>query len=241
MTVPTLFTWLERVFVKRPLVGIACALLMPIVAQATTDSAMIVNIILVVSWILLTFEVYRTLPNQTGTKILTTRLLVTALVSLLIGALLYTSLWRQGSQFTITYLGSELDGQEVTLTKSIDPTKRQLRMFIEPNLSSTFSIVGISARNEGSVPLEPDMTYLSFSGHVAKLEPYGGSWAPSPDRNLEGWTTFQSSFGRLSISPGHPLNVPDFIGTPIPNTTTKVRVAIVYGLKEARAEFTLKP
>ncbi len=241
MAAPKVFAWLESVFVKRPLVGIACALLVPLVAQAATDSAMIADIILAVSWALLTCEVYRALPNWTKSQIHIGRSFATVLLSLLMATVLYTTLWRHGSRFAIIYLDSGLNGKEITLTKSIDPTKRQLRMFIEPNFPSAFSVVGISARNEGSVSLEPDVTYLSFSGHVAKLQPNAGCWEPSPDRNIQGWTTFQCAFGRVSVSPGHLLSVPDFVGTPVPSAATKVRVAIVYGLNEARAEFMLRP
>lgn len=173
--------------------------------------------------------------------ILPWRLAITVSVSLVIGLLLVFLFWQREPKFSISYVNSELDGKEIVLAKSIDPTKRQLEMFIDPNYPSTFTIVGISARNDSTVPLQPDMIYLSFSSPVSIMSLFGGGWLPSPDRNIAGWTTFQTFFPTITINPQHPLNIPNFVGTPLPKTAVEIRLTLVYGSVETSAEFTLKP
>lgn len=238
MSVQKIIIWLQDRFINRPILSITGTLLLVYITQAIANSTTFANIILILIWALVTIEVYRAFP-----KIITStrRLATTVCVSLLIGLLLYFLFLQREPYFSINYLSSDLNGKEVTIAKSIDPSRRQLEIFVDPNYPSNFSIVGISARNEGNVPLVPDMAYLSMAGHIDRFQPNASIWSPSPDRNIEGWTTFQTTFGVMSISPKHPLNIPDFTGTPIPKTATTIRLTLVYGSSETSATFTLKP
>jgi len=114
-------------------------------------------------------------------------------------------------------------------------------MFVDTNYQTMFTVTGISARNDSGVPLQPDVVYLSFDGPVQKWQTNSGPWELSPDRNIEGWATFRSSFPRGSIEPEHPLEIADFRGIPVPSAPLTVKVVLVYGLKEAKADFTLMP
>ncbi len=141
----------------------------------------------------------------------------------------------------VIYYGAiALNGQDITLVRPIASSRRQLLMFIDPDLP-LFGLVGISARNKGGESLEADSAYVRFSAPMTMWQANSGSWELSPDRSVEGWTTFQYPYGRNSIGSGRPLDIPYFLGTPVPMKAMKARVIVVYGLKEARAEFTIRP
>ena len=117
---------------------------------------------------------------------------------------------------------------------------RPVTMYLEPNWDHTFGVVGIAVKNDGRAALEPDAAYLSFVGTVSTQRPSNNGWERSPDHNIAGWTTFETRFGRLSVSPGHSVSIPTFWGTPIPGSRTKAKVTVVYGSKKATAEFSLR-
>jgi hypothetical protein len=161
---------------------------------------------------------------------------------LLLAGLIYFSFafWVVSSPPLVIYYGDKplKDGQKLKLTSLIDKSRRPLQMFVQPELS-LFGVVGISARNGGGEALEADSAYLSFSAPFAAAS--SGPWQLSPDRNVEGWTTFRTDFGVNSIQSGHPLPIPEFLGTPIPTKEIKVRFTVEYGTEEAKSEFTLAP
>lgn len=149
--------------------------------------------------------------------------------------------WTPPTGFVIRYQEAPLNHQTIFLMTPTDRTRRSLRMFVDPNYPTTFVVTGISIRNEGSTPLQPDVAYLSFSARVDKWQSNSGLWEPSPDRNINGWSTYRTTFYRGLIEPGHPLDLVEFLGTPVPSGPTRVKVSVVYGLEETTAEFTLKP
>jgi hypothetical protein len=149
--------------------------------------------------------------------------------------------WTPPTGFVIRYQEAPLNHQTISLMTPTDRTRRSLRMSVDPNYPTMFVVTGISIRNEGSRPLQPDVAYLSFSARVDKWQSNSGVWEPSPDRNINGWSTYRMTFYRGLIEPGHPLDLLEFSGTPVPSGPTRVKVSVVYGLEETTAEFTLKP
>jgi hypothetical protein len=139
----------------------------------------------------------------------------------------------------IYYDGKALNGQNIKLTTPTDRSRRQLKMFIDPQLAA-FDVVGIYAKNRGNESLEADSIYLSFFAPISKWQANSPYWQASPDRNVDGWSTFRFSFGVNSIKSGHPLEIPDFLGIPVPTQPLKVRVTVIYGEEEATAEFTIR-
>jgi hypothetical protein len=163
---------------------------------------------------------------------------------LVLAGLIYFSFafWVVSSPPLVIYYGEKplKDGQKLKLTSLTDKSRRPLQMFVQPELN-LFGVVGISARNAGGKALEADSVHLSFSAPVAVAVATSGPWQLSPDRNVEGWTTFRADFGVNSIQSGHPLPIPELFGTPIPTKEIEVRLTIEYGTEEAKSEFTLAP
>jgi hypothetical protein len=144
------------------------------------------------------------------------------------------------SGFRICYGNAPLNERPVPLARGVDPTRIQSQFYVWPNNPSIFTLVGITAKNVGNVVEEPEVVYLSFSTPVTPV-PANDGWLPSSDYNLKGWTTYQLQFGLARISPGHSISIPWFSGTPVPHEPTRVKVTVLYGSKQARAEFTITP
>lgn len=212
---------------RRPLVGIVVALLAPLIAQRVADSATIGDTVLILSWIIITYELRRLLG--TGP---------TAVTSVVLAAVLYWGLWQHGNRFTIVFSDKPLNKGKVTLARVFDPIK-QSQIYIDPNFPNLFGIRGVMARNDGPKPLQIDAAYLSFSTSVKKWQENSGVWYLSS--GPEGWTTFSEGFGVNSVQPGHPYPIGDFLGTPIPTTDIKVRLTLVYGSENTSADFTIAP
>jgi len=234
--------WLEDMLGKKPVVAVALALLVPLLLQRASESALVANVILIIVWASLTLETLLLgRPGEARTSI--QRSILTLVASLLVGAVLYVSLWRYDSRFVILYSNSRpLNHQSITLNKGLDPTRPTTTMIVELNIPSSFSTWGISAKNEGTVPLEPDIIYLSFSSvGISKWRRNAGCWEPSPDHNSEGWATFRCVLGKTAVSAGHSLAFEVFTGTPVPTVPVKARAEVIYGEKEAVAGFMLMP
>jgi serine/threonine-protein kinase len=145
--------------------------------------------------------------------------------------------------FVILYGDSPLDKQNMTLFTATDRSRRQVGAFIDTNYPTMFQLTGILARNDndGAVPLRAEAAYLSFDAPIQLWQANASRWQPSPDRNVEGWSTFKSEFNTNSIDPGYSIPFFDFLGTPIPATKMRVQLMLKYGRQERKAEFTITP
>jgi len=237
MGIRQIFEWIELDFIKRPFVIMAGGLLLPYVTRAVTDSVIFANSVLIIIGLVLMIETYRAFAKRTMSS---KRFLTATLATWVVIGLVCTFLWQKENKFLLTYLGSELNGQEIELNKGVNLKDAQTQMYIDPTTPLLFGIGGISAINKGTIPLEPDTLYLSFSGYIPTKEPYG-DWELAPDRKIKGWTTFMFQFSKPPIGPQHPLAIPPFHARPVPPTSTKVRLVLVHGSSESSAEFTLKP
>lgn len=144
------------------------------------------------------------------------------------------------SGFRLYYRNAPLDGQRIPLARSIDATRIQSQFYVNPNNPSVFTMTGISVKNVGNVAEEPQIVYFSFPMRITPV-PSNDGWYPSSDQNPEGWTTFQGWFGLMSVRPGYSVSVQSFSGTPLPHEPTEAKVTVLYGSKEATAEFTILP
>jgi hypothetical protein len=138
------------------------------------------------------------------------------------------------AELEIYYLGENLDGKTITLTKSIDPTKQfQPRMFIDPNNPSNFSLAGIAVGNEGEASGEVQTAYLNFPTEVTPIS--SPLWYPTT-KGIQ----FVENWNKTPISPHQPpIGLYPFYGTPIPAEGMKIRLRIFYG-KTAEATFIVK-
>jgi hypothetical protein len=150
--------------------------------------------------------------------------------------------YYQHTGFVILYGDSRLDGQIMPLVNAAaDPRRLQVQTHINSNDPTMFTVTGISARNDDDVPIQPDAAYLSFNAPIQIGRANSSLWQLSPDRDVEGWSTFKAGFFRGSIEPEHSIPFFDFVGTPIPTTNVLVRLTLIYGLKKRTAEFTITP
>jgi len=141
--------------------------------------------------------------------------------------------------FVFRYDNTELDRQTITLTRVIDRTRPVVGMFADPGLGH-FALHGIVARNDSNRPLQPDALYVSFHAAVKQWQDSAGMWQLSPDHTENDWTTYRTMLG-FRIDPEHPLWIQDFFAQPIPTQPMRVKLTLVYGLKEATALFTVMP
>jgi hypothetical protein len=165
-------------------------------------------------------------------------LMLTALVGF-VGVSQLTAEWRnEHSEIVLYYLGKELDGQTVVLTKQIVPASVvQPRMFVDPNYTANFEITGIAMRKNYEPSANVQWVCLDFPTKIT-IPSVGSSylWQPGNDEG----TQFCYFFNGLErVTPELMISTPPFYGTPVPSEGMKVTMRVYYD-RLAQATFTIR-
>lgn len=146
--------------------------------------------------------------------------------------------WRnEHPRIAFQYGGKALDKQTVTLSESCPQVQIQLltNMCTDSNSPNNFNIVAIKMVSDKLVPLHEARLY--FSPGVIMPSGVYTSWQ---QLNQEG-TMYGYEYPPFTLPAGQSLDVPQFIGTPLPTPQTRVTLTVTYGdSMTSKAEFTLR-